>query len=68
MRRIFDCIRDSISIAIPQPTEWQRIRSQIDAAMILAWVDFVNVHMESLMASGWIVCRRAVKSDSSAIV
>jgi hypothetical protein len=25
MLRITDCIRDSISIAIPQPTEWQRV-------------------------------------------
>jgi hypothetical protein len=29
---------------IPQPTEWQSITDQIDAAMIFARVDFVNVH------------------------
>jgi hypothetical protein len=34
MRRIFDCIRDSVSIAIPQPTERQHIRNQIDTAVI----------------------------------
>jgi len=27
----------------PQPTEWQRIGNQIDATMILARADFVNV-------------------------
>ncbi len=26
-----------------QPTEWQRIRNQIDAAMIFAEADFINV-------------------------
>jgi len=25
MLRVTDCIRDSIALAIPQPTEWQRI-------------------------------------------
>jgi hypothetical protein len=28
----------------PQPTEWQRVRNQIDAAMIFARADFVNAH------------------------
>ena len=27
----------------PEPTEWQRIGNQIDAAMIFARADFVNV-------------------------
>ena len=31
-------------IAIPQPTEWQHIGNQIDAAMIFARADFVNVN------------------------
>jgi hypothetical protein len=30
-------------LAIPQPTEWQRIGNQIYAAMIFAGTDFVNV-------------------------
>jgi hypothetical protein len=43
---VADCIRDSSSIAIPQPTEWQRIGDQINAAMIFARTDFVNVAAE----------------------
>ena len=43
MLRISDCVGDSVSIAIPQSTEWQRIGDQIDAAMIFAGTDFVNV-------------------------
>jgi len=43
MLRVSDCVRDSIRLAIPQPTEWQRIGNQIDAAFILARADFVNV-------------------------
>jgi hypothetical protein len=31
MLRVSDCVRDGIQLAIPQPTEWQRIGSQIDA-------------------------------------
>jgi hypothetical protein len=31
-------------LAIPQPTEWQRVGNQIDAAKIFARVDFVGVH------------------------
>jgi hypothetical protein len=40
MLRVSDCI---IQRVIPQPTEWQRIADQIDAAMIFARSDFVNV-------------------------
>jgi hypothetical protein len=29
--------------AVPQPTEWQHIGNQIDAAFIFAWADFVKV-------------------------
>jgi len=28
---------------LPQPTEWQRIGNQNDAAMIFARADFINV-------------------------
>jgi hypothetical protein len=31
---VSDCIRDGLRLAIPQPTEWQRIGNQINAAMI----------------------------------
>ena len=44
MRRVSDCVRDGIRLAIPQRTEWQRIGNQIDAAMIFARVNLVNVH------------------------
>jgi hypothetical protein len=36
-------VADCVWLAIPQPTEWQRIGDQIDAAMIFARADFVNV-------------------------
>jgi len=37
---VLDCVQLS---GKPQPTEWQRIGDQIDAAMILAQADFVKV-------------------------
>jgi hypothetical protein len=30
-------------MVMPQPTKWQRIGNQIDAAMIFALANFVNV-------------------------
>jgi hypothetical protein len=36
---VADCIR----LAVPEPTEWQHSGNQIDAAMIFAGADFVNV-------------------------
>jgi len=44
MLGVVDCIGDGFRFAIPQPTEWQRIGNQIDAAFVLARTDFVNVH------------------------
>jgi hypothetical protein len=41
--RVVDCIPDSARLAIPQPTEWQRIGDQINAAFIFPRADFVNV-------------------------
>jgi hypothetical protein len=38
MLRIADCVRP----VIPQPTEWQRIGNQIDAALVFARTDFVT--------------------------
>jgi len=29
-----NCIADGVRFAVPQPTEWQRIGNEIDAAMI----------------------------------
>ncbi|HTG28837.1 MAG TPA: hypothetical protein VK818_11515 [Methylomirabilota bacterium] len=41
---VADCIAGDIRFAVRQATEWQRIGNQIDAAMIFAGPDFVNVH------------------------
>ena len=35
MLRVTDCIADSTRPALPQPTEWQRVGKQCEAAMIL---------------------------------
>jgi len=42
---IADCVGDSVNIAVPQPSEWQRIGNQIDAAFVFALADFVEVHL-----------------------
>src|SRR5439155_5649377 len=44
MRRVSDCVRDGIRLAIPKPTEWQGIGNQVNAALIFARANFVNVH------------------------
>jgi hypothetical protein len=44
MLRVADCITDRIRLVIPQPTKWQRIGNQIDAAFVFARADFVNAH------------------------
>ena len=38
-----DCIADCVRLAVPQATVWQRIGDEIDAAIIPARADFVNV-------------------------
>jgi hypothetical protein len=43
---VVDCVIDCVWLAIPQPAEWQCIGNQIDAAMIGARSDFVNVHRD----------------------
>ena len=48
--RIPDCILDRIRLAVPQPTEWQCIANQIDAAMIFARADFVNMHRKPFVS------------------
>ena len=41
---VADCVAECIRPVVPQPTEWQRIGDQIDAAaMIRSAPDFVNV-------------------------
>jgi len=49
--RVADCVADRVWLTVPQTTEWQRIGNQIDAAMILARADFVNVYR---MHSDWL--------------
>ena len=39
MLRIADCVHSSIRLGIPQPTEWQHIGNQIDAAIIFTGSD-----------------------------
>jgi len=40
---VINSIRGCVRFAIPQPTKWQRIGNQIDAAIIFARTDFVKV-------------------------
>jgi len=40
---VADCIRDCIWFAVPEPAEWQRSGNQINAAMIFALSDFIDV-------------------------
>jgi hypothetical protein len=40
---VSDCVADRVWFNAPQPTEWQRIGNQIDAAMIFARFHVVNV-------------------------
>jgi hypothetical protein len=48
MLGVSDCVRNCIWLPVPQPTEWQRIGNQIDAAFIFARADFVNVQTTDL--------------------
>ena len=43
MHGVADRIAGGVQSVIPEPTEWQRIGNQIDAAMIFARADFVKV-------------------------
>jgi len=46
MLGISDCVRHGIRLAIPQPTEWQNIGNLIDAAMIFARPDLIDVRVD----------------------
>ena len=39
-----DCVADCVWLAVPKTTKRQRVGSQIDAAMIFAWVRFAPAH------------------------
>jgi len=41
-------VADRIRFAVPQPTEWQSVGNQINAAFIFARTDFVNVRVHFL--------------------
>jgi hypothetical protein len=43
MLRVADCVVDRIRFAVPQPIEWQRIGTQIDAATVPARSNLVSV-------------------------
>jgi hypothetical protein len=36
--RVVNCVADCVWLTVPEPTKWQRIGNQIDAAMIFAGV------------------------------
>jgi len=42
VHRVANGIYDRVLLAVPQPTEWQRIGEWIDAAMIFSGSDFVK--------------------------
>ena len=56
------CVADCVWRAVPQPTEWQRIGNQIDAAMIFARSHFVKV-LEVLTDAGRTACYDALRLD-----
>ena len=43
MLRVADCIANSFRPVIPEPTEWQHIGNEIDAAFVFARSDFIDV-------------------------
>ena len=49
MLRVVDC---GARVLMPQSPEWQRIKNQIDTAMIFAWANFVSAHQAELNDSG----------------
>ena len=53
-------VADRVWVAVPQPTEWQRIGNQINAAMIFARTDLINVHIHFLCnaAASFLATRR----------
>jgi len=54
MLHVSDCI---IWRFVPQPTERQHIGNQIDAAMIFARPDFVNMHSGAVGFIDWLDLR-----------
>jgi hypothetical protein len=55
MVRVSDCVRDGIWLAVPQPTEWQRIGDQtrslkLPGARVFVWREFIVRADENLTA------------------
>jgi hypothetical protein len=49
---VANCVVDCVRFAIPQPTEWERIGNEIDAAFIFTRADFVKVFEEKAVNVG----------------
>jgi hypothetical protein len=62
--RISDCVADCVWLAVPQPTEWQRIGDEIKAAFIFAGSDFVSHWSGGMVVS--LLGRVAQTNQSSA--
>ena len=45
MLRVPDCVRDGIRPGVPEATESQRIRNEIEVALVMARAYFVNLHL-----------------------
>ncbi len=48
---VADCIAGCVWLAVPQLAKQQRIGNQINAAMVFAWADFVDVHGDKIIIS-----------------
>ena len=44
MLRVSDCVGDGVRIAIPQPTEWQRIGNEIEAYLLADLAQVISVN------------------------
>ena len=53
MLRVSDCVADRVRLAVPQATKRQHIGNQINAALVFARMDFVNVLLSNHRA-GWL--------------
>jgi hypothetical protein len=47
LRAIIQIPQPELRTTVPQATEWQHVGNEINAAMIFARADFVNVHSEA---------------------
>jgi len=52
-------------LLLPEPTEWQRIGNQIDAAMVFAGADFVNVHHFGLRGNRFTITAAATAVNTT---